>query len=142
MSLGKVEATLKHSKYVENCCAYGDSQESYILVLVVPVAAQLHTLATSLGVDGSLEELCSNKTVVEAVLKDVTAVSKEGILLISCIKTFVKCVVSLNFIFGRSSLFRLNQVISYGTGDFSVFDCVFAPNLREFPLKNEMEQIC
>lgn len=78
VSLGKVEATLKHSKYVENCCAYGDSQESYILVLVVPVAAQLHTLATSLGVDGSLEELCSNKTVVEAVLKDVTAVSKEA----------------------------------------------------------------
>jgi len=78
ISLGKVEAALKQSKYVENCCAYGDSRESYIILLVVPVQETIQELATSLGVSGELEDQCCNIDVIDNILKDVQSSGKAG----------------------------------------------------------------
>ena len=78
VSLGKVEAALKQSSYVENCCAYGDSRETFIILLVVPVEAALNELADKLGLSGSLAELCDNKEIVGKVLLDVQNAGKTG----------------------------------------------------------------
>ena len=77
ISLGKVESTLKHSKYVENCCAYGDSKESFIVLLVVPVQAALQELADELGVSANFDDQCSNKEIVKRVLADIQTVGKK-----------------------------------------------------------------
>jgi len=77
ISLGKVESMLKHCHYVENCCAYGDSSASYIILLIVPNPQYLHELADSLKVEGTVEELCENKDINQAILKDVQNVAKE-----------------------------------------------------------------
>ena len=78
VSLGKVEATLKKSKYVENCCAYGDSRESFIVLLVVPVQEALQELATSLTVSEEFEDQCCNIDVIDHVLKDIQSSGKTG----------------------------------------------------------------
>lgn len=76
VSLGKVEAALKQSKFVENCCAYGDSREIFIILLVVPVQAAVEELASSLGLSGSFEDHCVNKEVIAKVLQDIHAAGK------------------------------------------------------------------
>lgn len=76
VSLGKVEASLKQSKYVENCCAYGDSREVFIILLVVPVEAALNELAEELGVSGSHQDLCDNANIVAKVLQDIQEAGK------------------------------------------------------------------
>ena len=78
VSLGKVEASLKQSKYVENCCAYGDSQETHIVLLVVPVQGAVEELASSLGLSGSFEDHCVNKDVVSKVLQDIQSSGKQS----------------------------------------------------------------
>lgn len=80
VSLGKVESALKQSSYVENCCAYGDSNESHIILLVVPVPAALEKLAEELGETGSFEEQCENKTIVQKVLADIQSLGKKSML--------------------------------------------------------------
>eukprot|EP00111_Clytia_hemisphaerica_P010153 TCONS_00029670-protein len=76
ISLGKVEAALKQSKYVDNCCAYGDSRETFIVLLVVPVQAAVEELTASLGASGAFEDHCSNKDVIAKVLQDIQAAGK------------------------------------------------------------------
>ena len=75
VSLAKVESTMKDSHYIDNCCAYGDSQESYIILLVVPNHTALMELANQLGVSGSFEEVCKNKRVVDAIVKEIDRLS-------------------------------------------------------------------
>ena len=84
VSLGKVESSLKQSKYVENCCAYGDSRETFIVMLVVPVQSAVEELASSLGLSGSFEEHCENKDVIGKVLQDIHAAGKESRFLSVC----------------------------------------------------------
>ena len=81
VSLGKIEATLKHSHYVENCCVYGDSKESYLIALIVPNQPYLTQLSNELGISGSFEELCGNSQIIEKVVKDIQVVSKESELM-------------------------------------------------------------
>ena len=82
VSLGKVEAALKQSKFVENCCAYGDSREIFIILLVVPVQAAVEELASSLGLSGSFEDHCVNKEVIAKVLQDIHAAGKLSMILL------------------------------------------------------------
>ena len=81
VSLGKIEATLKHSHYVENCCVYGDSKESYLIALIVPNQPYLTQLSKEVGISGSFEELCGNSQIIEKVVKDIQVVSKESELM-------------------------------------------------------------
>uniref|UniRef100_A0A4W5LC34 AMP-dependent synthetase/ligase domain-containing protein n=1 Tax=Hucho hucho TaxID=62062 RepID=A0A4W5LC34_9TELE len=75
----KIELVIKGSVYVNQPFVYGDSLHSVLVGIVVPEEAELKTLAASLGVAGSFEELCANaKVVVDAVQKDIVAVSKKG----------------------------------------------------------------
>ena len=81
VSLGKIEATLKHSHYVENCCVYGDSKESYLIVLIVTNEPYLTQLSNELGISGSFEELCGNSQIIEKLVKDIQVASKESELI-------------------------------------------------------------
>ncbi|KDO34836.1 hypothetical protein SPRG_00897 [Saprolegnia parasitica CBS 223.65] len=74
----KIELVIKGSVYVNQPFVYGDSLHSVLVGIVVPEEAELKTLAASLGVAGSFEELCANAKVVDAVQKDIVAVSKKG----------------------------------------------------------------
>lgn len=80
VSLGKVEALLKTCPLVENVCVYGDPTESYCVALVVPDRNKLTSAFAKEGqkqeLDDSLasfEQLCSDPTIVAAVLKDLNA---------------------------------------------------------------------
>jgi len=72
ISLGKVESELKTCPIVENCCVYGDPTKSYVVALIVPDPVRLATLAEGLSIQGpSFEELCENKVVIGAVLREL-----------------------------------------------------------------------
>lgn len=72
ISLGKVESELKTCPIVDNCCIYGDGMQNYVVALIVPDKARLEALAEKLGVQGlSFEELCKNKDVTGAVLREL-----------------------------------------------------------------------
>lgn len=72
ISLGKVESELKTCPIVENVCVYGDSSQNYVVALIVPDKARLESLAERHGVTGlSHEELCENKDVIGAVLREL-----------------------------------------------------------------------
>ena len=77
MSLGKVEAALTQSQYVETICVYGESLYSYVVCLVVPHPKQLKALAVSLGIlTADWAEQCRNKAITDAILKDLQALGK------------------------------------------------------------------
>jgi len=72
VSLGKVESVLKGCPVVSNICVYGDSSKSYVVALVCPVSANLYEIANKFGKgDLSFEEMCKDKDVTGAVLRDV-----------------------------------------------------------------------
>ena len=77
MSLGKVEAALAQSQYVETICVYAESSYNFAVCLAVPRPKQLKALAVSLGVlTDNWAEQCRNKAVTDAVLKDLQALGK------------------------------------------------------------------
>jgi len=79
ISLGKVESVLKQIPYIDNCCVYVDGAHAFVVVLVVPNAKHLKTLAATVGVNSdSNEELCNDKKVVKALLGTIEASSKGG----------------------------------------------------------------
>lgn len=71
VSLGKVEAEMKTCPIVENICVYGDPSKTYCVALVVASEKVLSDMATALNIDGTFEELCSNKILEKAVLKEL-----------------------------------------------------------------------
>ncbi|KIH69359.1 AMP-binding enzyme [Ancylostoma duodenale] len=72
ISLGKVETNILTNHGVETVCAYGDSSKDYLVALVVPERKYLKKLAEELNVGSEdMEELCKDKKVVEAVLKEI-----------------------------------------------------------------------
>ena len=79
VSLGKVEACLKTCPIVENVCIYGESSKSFIVGLVCPDRAALKELAKKLGKDESMsaEDLCADRDVTGAVLRDVVNHAKK-----------------------------------------------------------------
>ncbi|XP_068686442.1 long-chain-fatty-acid--CoA ligase 4-like [Montipora capricornis] len=77
VSLGKVEAALSLSQYIEIVCMYAQSSHSYVVCLAVPRPKQLRALAVSLGViTDDWAQLCGNKAITDAVLKDLQAIGK------------------------------------------------------------------
>jgi len=77
ISLGKVESELKTCPFVENCCVYGDPTKSYVVCLIVPDRVRLEAMAEKLGITGqTFESLCLDKTVVGAVLREISAHGK------------------------------------------------------------------
>ena len=72
ISLGKVEAEMKTSPIVDNCCIYGDAMQNYVVALLVPNTARLEDMAEKLNITGkSFEELCKNKDITGAVLREL-----------------------------------------------------------------------
>lgn len=72
VSLGKVESVLKGCPVVSNVCVYGDSSKSYVVALVCPVRANLVETAAKFGKEElSFEEMCQDKDITGAVLRDV-----------------------------------------------------------------------
>jgi len=77
VSLGKVEAALSQSPYVESICMYAESSQTYATCLVVPRAKQLKSLAASLKIETKeWEELCKKPQLKAEVLKNLQAVGK------------------------------------------------------------------
>ncbi|CAB1337710.1 unnamed protein product, partial [Coregonus sp. 'balchen'] len=56
VSLGKVEAALKNCSLIDNICAYANSEQNYVISVVVPNQKRLTELARQRGVEGSWEE--------------------------------------------------------------------------------------
>jgi len=70
VSLGKVESQLKTHPLVENVCVYGDSWQSYVVALMVPVKSVLEKMAEELGkMEPDYDKLCKDPEIVSAVLK-------------------------------------------------------------------------
>ncbi|RMX48628.1 hypothetical protein pdam_00007999 [Pocillopora damicornis] len=77
VSLGKVEAALAQSQYVEALCVYAESCQTFVVCLVVPRPKQLKALAVSLGVHtDDMAEQCRNRAIQDAVLNDLQALGK------------------------------------------------------------------
>jgi len=76
ISLGKVEAEMKTSPIVDNCCIYGDGMQNYVVALVVPNKVRLEAMAEKLNITGSFEELCKNKDITGAVLGELNTHGK------------------------------------------------------------------
>ncbi|KAJ8011905.1 hypothetical protein DPEC_G00063170 [Dallia pectoralis] len=73
VSLGKVEAVLKNCSFVDNICAYANSDQSYVIGFVVPNQKQLMVLAEQRGLKGSSwEEICNHPEMESDVLRIIT----------------------------------------------------------------------
>lgn len=79
VSLGKVEAVLQASKYVENIMLHADPFHSYCVALVVASEQALEDWAesTNLAYDG-FADLCSKTQAIKEVLSSLTQVGKQG----------------------------------------------------------------
>ncbi|CAI5941960.1 unnamed protein product [Closterium sp. NIES-64] len=79
VSLGKVEAVLQVSSFVENVMLYADPFKTFTIALVVPSKPALVAWAKAQGVDSSdYAALCANPDAVSQVLESLAEVSKEG----------------------------------------------------------------
>ncbi|XP_013878710.1 long-chain-fatty-acid--CoA ligase 3b [Austrofundulus limnaeus] len=78
VSLGKVEAVLKNCPFVDNICAYANSDESYVISFVVPNHKQLMALAEQMQISGAWEEICNNPQMEKAVLHIITEAAVSG----------------------------------------------------------------
>ncbi|KAL5972439.1 Long chain acyl-CoA synthetase 8 [Asimina triloba] len=79
ISLGKVEAALISSNYVENIMVYADPFHSYCVALVVPSCQVLENWARSRGIDyKDFPDLCQKKEAVDEVLQSLLKVAKVG----------------------------------------------------------------
>lgn len=72
VSLGKVEAVLKNCPFIDNICAYANSDQSYVISFVVPNQKQLTALAKQRQVRGSWEEICNSAEMEREVLRIIT----------------------------------------------------------------------
>nr|XP_043621534.1 long chain acyl-CoA synthetase 8 [Erigeron canadensis] len=78
ISLGKVEAALASSKYVENVMLHADPFHTYCVALVVPARQVLEQWAQSAGITYSdFAELCGKKETVSEVQQSLAKVAKE-----------------------------------------------------------------
>ncbi|RDD38466.1 Long-chain-fatty-acid--CoA ligase 4 [Trichoplax sp. H2] len=79
VSLGKVEAILKGSNFIDNICVYAESDKDYIIGFVVPTEATLRNAAGSLNIDTKdWEELCKSEKLQQKVIDDLHRVAKIG----------------------------------------------------------------
>lgn len=62
---------MKTCPIVENICVYGDPSKNYCVALIVANEKVLEELAAGLGITGEFQELCANKVIEKAVLKEL-----------------------------------------------------------------------
>lgn len=74
----KIENIYIRSRPVSQIFVHGDSLQSALVGVVVPDTDVLPSFAAKLGVKGSLEELCQNQIVKEAVLEDMQKTGKQS----------------------------------------------------------------
>ncbi|XP_036120423.1 long-chain-fatty-acid--CoA ligase 5 isoform X1 [Molossus molossus] len=74
----KIENIYSRSRPVQQVFVHGESLRSSLVAVVVPDPEVLPAFAANLGAKGSLEELCQNQTVKEAILEDLQKIGKEG----------------------------------------------------------------
>ena len=72
----KVENIYLTSKYVSEVFLHGDSFKTACVGMIVPDKKPLMSLAEECKVEGTFEELCKNKTIVDKVLADITKIGK------------------------------------------------------------------
>lgn len=78
IALEKLESVYRSATVVANICVYADQQKSKPVALIVPAEPALKKLASSLGVEGSLETLVHDSKVQAAVLKDLQNVGRSA----------------------------------------------------------------
>jgi long-chain acyl-CoA synthetase len=69
ISLGKVESELKTCPFIENICVVADSTKTYCVALVAPAEIGFKSLAETVGITGTFEQLCVNREVLQAATK-------------------------------------------------------------------------
>jgi long-chain acyl-CoA synthetase len=93
VSLGKVEASMKGSPFVENVMIYASSMHTYTIAVVQPAGPKIKALCAEKGIDmGDWKTVCENKDVVATVLKSMQEVGKNDKLVRFEIPT--KCYVT------------------------------------------------
>lgn len=79
VSLGKVEAVLSGSRYVDSIMLYADPFHSHCIAIVVAVQAALEEWANDTGVQYSnFSDLCSNPATIKEVLSSISKVAKQA----------------------------------------------------------------
>lgn len=79
ISLGKVEAALASSHYVDNIMVYADPYHNYCVALVVPSHSNLEKWAGESGIEyKSFSELCDKAEAVKEVQGSLTKAAKEA----------------------------------------------------------------
>ncbi|XP_053439673.1 long-chain-fatty-acid--CoA ligase 5 [Nycticebus coucang] len=74
----KIENIYLRSRPVLQIFVHGDSLRSSLVAVVVPDPDVLPSFAAKLGVKGSLEELCQNQVIKEAILQDLQKIGTES----------------------------------------------------------------
>ncbi|XP_026872674.2 long-chain-fatty-acid--CoA ligase 4 [Electrophorus electricus] len=75
VSLGKVESALKNCSFIDNICAYANSEQNYIISFVVPNQKKLTALANQKGITGTWEEICNHPVMEIEVLREIKEVA-------------------------------------------------------------------
>ncbi|XP_043983531.1 long-chain-fatty-acid--CoA ligase 4 isoform X1 [Gambusia affinis] len=75
VSLGKVESALKTCAFIDNICAYANSEQNYVISFVVPNQKKLTELAKQRGIGGKWEEICNHPEMEKEVLRELTEVA-------------------------------------------------------------------
>ncbi|KAM4714933.1 long-chain-fatty-acid--CoA ligase 5 [Anableps anableps] len=74
----KIENVYVRCGLVAQVFVHGDSLQSCLVAIVVPDADILPGFAKSLGIQGSIEELCKNTEIKKAIITDLTKVGREA----------------------------------------------------------------
>jgi long-chain acyl-CoA synthetase len=79
IALEKLESIYRAATVVANICVYADEQKTKPVAIIVPAEPALKKLASQIGVQGNgLEDLCHNKKVQSAVLKELQQAGRAG----------------------------------------------------------------
>lgn len=75
----KIENVYVRSRFVAQSFVYGEPLKTCLIAVVVPDPDELIPICKKeLNITGTLEELCTNKDVVQMVLDDMVAIGKKG----------------------------------------------------------------
>lgn len=78
VSLGKIESGLRNSPFIENVCVCTDPYSNHLTALISPNQRALKELAIEHSINAkTIEELCSNETITQIVLKSIRAMGNE-----------------------------------------------------------------
>lgn len=79
IALEKLESIYRAATVVANICVYANEQKTKPVAIIVPAEPALKKLASQIGVQGNgLEDLCHNKKVQGAVLKELQQAGRAG----------------------------------------------------------------